>query len=150
MLTYWKSAIIVFAAIANFTPGVVTAQDAYEFNLTLSSVNATTDPDNVWTDRELAFYKSQGFEPKIYTAWATTPAGQWLLTQTNGDCNMQGMCTTLLFFKKNGKSRKLVSSAQVQEGGKAFLSLNYKRLTSIEIDQNGHEFMGSYEVESVQ
>lgn len=126
------------------------AQQGYEFKLQLTTDNARHDPDGIWSDGDLEIYRSNRsprFVPKIYTARITTPAGEWLLTQTNGDCNMQGMCTAVLYLLKSGQSPKQLANPQVQQGGSATLSLNYKKITTTEIDQNGRAFVGSYDVE---
>lgn len=140
----------MLALLAASPVASVHAQDGYNFELSLTTPDARHDPDGIWSDDDLAFYRSQEFVPKIYTARLTTPAGRWLLSQTNGDCNMQGMCTTLLYFQKNGEAPRMMASAQVQEGGSAVLSLNYKKLTTTEINQNGQPFVGSYEVDAIK
>ncbi|WP_236776429.1 hypothetical protein [Agrobacterium tumefaciens] len=122
------------------------AEDAYKFDLKLTSPNAIHDPDGVWDDSDLEAVRSAGLKPQIYTARISTPAGQWLLSQLAGMCNMQGMCGTLLVKIVPGKSPLIYANPQVSEGGSAELSLNYKKITTIEIDQNGKAFKGSYDV----
>lgn len=129
------------------------AQQGYDFELVLTTDGATHDPDGVWKDDDLQYYQSsmpKGFRTKIYTARVRTPAGEWLLTQTNGDCNMQGMCTTLLYLLRSGQPPKEMASAQVQQAGGATLSQNYKKLTTTEVGQDGKPFIGAYDVEPVK
>ena len=135
---------IVFAALA--TARQSHAQQGYAFALERTTPDAHHDPDGVWSDNDLAFIRQMGRSPAIYTARITTPAGEWLLSQTNGDCNMQGMCTALLVLRKPGASPVTMANPQLPLGGTATLSLNYKKLATKEVDQNGHALDGSYDV----
>jgi hypothetical protein len=108
--------------------------------------DAHHDPDGVWSDDDLAFVRQMGRAPAIYTARITTPAGEWLLSQTNGDCNIQGMCTAFLVLKKPGASGVTMANPQLPLGGTAMLSLNYKKLATKEVDQNGQPLDGTYDV----
>ncbi len=45
---------------------------------------------------------------------------------------------------KPGTPPTVYANPQVSQGGKAELSLNYKKLTTLEIDENGRPFKGSY------
>ncbi|UXS05633.1 hypothetical protein FY156_29060 (plasmid) [Agrobacterium tumefaciens] len=122
------------------------AREGYQFQLKLTSPDARHDPDGVWSDDDLNFVRSSGLIPKIYTARIETPAGKWLLSQLSGVCNMQGMCDAQLIKIEVGKPPQLYANPLIVEGGKAELSLNYKRLTTQEIDQNGRPFIGKYVV----
>ncbi|ENN83829.1 hypothetical protein RHSP_41347 (plasmid) [Rhizobium freirei PRF 81] len=122
------------------------AQQGYTFKLERTAPDARHDPDGVWSDDDLAFIRQSGQTPAIYTARITTPAGEWLLSQTNGDCNIQGMCTALLVLKKPGVSPVTMANPQLPLGGTAMLSLNYKKLATKEVDQNGRPLDGSYDV----
>ncbi|SOC81634.1 hypothetical protein SAMN05421890_0003 [Ensifer adhaerens] len=123
--------------------GEVTAR-GYLLNLKLTAFDARHDPDGIWSDADLNGIRASGLVPKIYTARITTPSGEWLLSQLAGLCNMQGMCDTVLAKIKPGTLPTVYANPQVSEGGKAELSLNYKKLTTEEIDENGHPFKGSY------
>ncbi|UWU26040.1 hypothetical protein N2601_32450 (plasmid) [Rhizobium sp. CB3060] len=122
------------------------AQQGYAFKLERTTPDARHDPDGVWSDDDLAFIRQLGQTPAIYTARITTPSGEWLLSQTNGDCNMQGMCTALLILKKAGAAAVTMANPQLPLGGTAMLSLNYKKLATKEVDQNGRPLDGSYDV----
>lgn len=135
---------IVFAALVPARQSQ--AQQGYAFKLERTTPDARHDPDGVWSDDDLAFIRQMGQVPAIYTARITTPSGEWLLSQTNGDCNMQGMCTALLVLKKPGASPVTMANPQLPLGGTAMLSLNYKKLATKEVDQNGHPLDGSYDV----
>lgn len=130
---------VIFSAAAH-------AQQGYALRLEPTTPDARHDPDGVWDDGDLAFIRKTGRTPVIYTARITTPAGEWLLSQTNGDCNMQGMCTALLILKKQGGEAATMANPQLPLGGTAMLSLNYKKLITKEIDQDGHAVDGVYEV----
>jgi hypothetical protein len=140
----------IFLSIGVVAAGVsVTAaygQQGYAFKLEQTVPDAHHDPDGVWSDDDLAFIRQMGQKPAIYTARITTPAGEWLLSQTNGDCNMQGMCTALLVLKKARASAITMANPQLPLGGTALLSLNYKKLATKEVDQNGRALDGSYDV----
>ncbi len=126
------------------------AQQGYAFKLERTTPDARHDPDGVWSNNDLAFIRQQGQTPAIYTARITTPSGEWLLSQTNGDCNMQGMCTALLILKKPGASAVTMANPQLPLGGTAMLSLNYKKLATKEVDQNGRSLEGSYDVAPIR
>jgi hypothetical protein len=126
------------------------AQQGYALVLERTTPDARHDPDGVWSDDDLAFIRQLGQTPAIYTARITTPSGEWLLSQTNGDCNMQGMCTALLVLKKAGASPVTMANPQLPLGGTAMLSLNYKKLATKEIDQNGRPLDGSYDVAPIR
>lgn len=130
---------LVFAALAGEG-----AEQGYVFNLTLTTSDARHDPDGVWSDADLNGVREAGIVPKIYTARITTPSGEWILSQLAGLCNMQGMCETVLAKIRPGAPPTIYANPQVSQGGKAELSLNYKKLTTEEIDENGHPFKGSY------
>ena len=133
------SAAIISAATAS-------AQQGYALHLMTTISDARHDPDGIWSDDDLAFIRQSGQMPAIYTARITTPTGEWLLSQTNGDCNMQGMCTALLVLKKPGATPLTMANPQLPLGGTAMLSLNYKKLSTKEIDQNGSPLDGIYDV----
>lgn len=135
---------IVVAGIV-FGPGA-NAQQGYAFKLERTTSDARHDPDGIWSDDDLAFIRQLGQTPAIYTARLTTPSGQWLLSQTNGDCNMQGMCTALLVLKRPGVPPITMANPQLPLGGAATLSLNYKKLATKEVDQSGRPLDGSYDV----
>lgn len=120
------------------------AAQGYVFNLTLTTSDARHDPDGIWSGADLNGVREAGIVPKIYTARITTPSGEWILSQLAGLCNMQGMCDTVLAKIRPGNSLTVYANPQVSQGGKAELSLNYKKLTTDEIDENGHPFKGSY------
>lgn len=144
LLTGTLVAGIVFAALAPARQSY--AQQGYALKLERTTPDARRDPDGIWSDDDLAFIRQLGQTPAIYTARITTPAGEWLLSQTNGDCNMQGMCTALLILKKAGASPVTMANPQLPLGGTAMLSLNYKKLATKEVDQNGRPLDGSYDV----
>lgn len=126
------------------------ADNGYKFNLQLTSKNASRDPDGVWDSQDLASYGNPPHHPDIYTARITTPSGEWLLSQTSGDCNMQTMCTTLLVHKSSDGQTQVVANPQVMLGGSGTLSLNYKKLTTQELDEAAKPFIGSYDVRPVK
>jgi hypothetical protein len=126
------------------------ADDGYKFNLQLTSKNASQDPDGVWDSQSLEPSGDPPEHPDIYTARITTPSGDWLLSQTNADCNMQGMCTTLLVHKSKDGKTQVVANPQVMLGGSATLSLNYKKITTQELDEAAKPFTGSYNVEPIK
>ncbi|NKL24049.1 hypothetical protein [Rhizobium leguminosarum] len=132
------------------------AQDGYKLALKLTAKDATHDPDGVWADDDLAGIRQAVGTAKIYTARIATPSGTWLLSQTNGDCNLQGMCTALLVLIRPGTppTRPVrpvrMANPQMPLGGTAILSPDAKRLTTSEIAENGKAFTGSYEVEPIQ
>lgn len=144
LFTGTVAAGIVFAALAPARQSH--ARQGYAFKLERTTPDAHHDPDGVWSDDDLAFIRQLGQVPAIYTARITTPSGEWLLSQTNGDCNIQGMCTALLLLKKPGASAVIVANPQLPLGGTAMLSLNYKKLATKEVDQNGQPLDGTYDV----
>lgn len=148
LFTGTVAAGIVFAALA--PAGQSHAQQGYQFKLERTTSDARHDPDGVWSDDDLAFIRQLGQTPAIYTARLTTPSGEWLLSQTNGDCNMQGMCTALLVLKKAGASPVTMANPQLPLGGMAMLSLNYKKLATKEVDQSGRPLDGSYDVAPIR
>ncbi|OLP59660.1 hypothetical protein BJF93_11370 [Xaviernesmea oryzae] len=139
---------VLMSAVAISTAfwGQTSAAEGYQLKLSLTSPDARHDPDGVWTDDDLAFIRQTGRAPAIYTARLTTPSGDWLLSQTNGDCNMQGMCTALLVLRKAGTQPLIMANPQLPLGGTAVLSLNYRKLSTEEVDQNGQPIEGSYDV----
>lgn len=132
------------------TSQTAVAQDGYKLALKLTTKDAKHDPDGVWTDDDLADIRRAGNAPNIYTARITTPSGIWLLSQTNGDCNLQGMCTALLVLIKSGALPFQMANPQMPLGGTAILSPNGKKLSTSEISENGQAFTGSYDVEPIK
>ncbi|GAJ96127.1 hypothetical protein [Rhizobium rhizogenes] len=126
------------------------AQDGYKLALKLTAKDATHDPDGVWTDDDLAGIRQAVGTAKIYTARIATPSGTWLLSQTNGDCNLQGMCTALLVQIRTGTPPTQMANPQMPLGGTAILSPDTRKLTTSEIGENGKAFTGSYEVEPIR
>jgi hypothetical protein len=126
------------------------AENGYVFQLQLTTSYARHDPDGLWSDGDIDAIRSAGLIPKIYTARIRTPSGEWLLSQLAGLCNPQGMCDTVLAKVKPGAPPLVYANPQVPQGGRAQLSLNYKKLTTEEIDENGHPFKGSYDVEPLK
>jgi hypothetical protein len=126
------------------------AQDGYKVALKLTTKDATHDPDGVWTDDDLAGIRQAVGTVKIYTARIATASGTWLLSQTNGDCNLQGMCTALLVLIRSHKPPVRMANPQMPLGGTAILSPDAKTLTTSEIGENGGAFTGSYEVEPIR
>lgn len=129
------------------------AQDGYKLALKLTTKDATHDPDGVWTDDDLAGIRQTAGAAKIYTARIAAPSGTWLLSQTNGDCNLQGMCTAILVLIKPGTPpvRPVrMANPQMPLGGTAILSSDDKTLTTSEIGEDGKAFTGSYEVEPIR
>ncbi|NTF97880.1 hypothetical protein [Rhizobium rhizogenes] len=126
------------------------AEDGFKLALKLTAKNATHDPDGVWTDDDLAGIRQAVGSAKIYTARIATPSGTWLLSQTNGDCNLQGMCTALLVLIKPGTRPVRMANPQMPLGGTAILSPDVKKLTTSEIGENGKVFTGSYDVEPIK
>lgn len=126
------------------------AQDDFKLALKLTTRDAAHDPDGIWTDDDLAEIRQVAGKPNIYTARITTPVATWLLSQTNGDCNLQGMCTALLVLLKPGSPPVRMANPQMPLGGTATLSSDYKKLTTSEIGENGKAFTGSYAVEPIQ
>nr|WP_200985087.1 hypothetical protein [Rhizobium rhizogenes]QCL09139.1 hypothetical protein pC5.7b_272 [Rhizobium rhizogenes]QCL09353.1 hypothetical protein pC5.7c_486 [Rhizobium rhizogenes]QCL09523.1 hypothetical protein pC5.8a_31 [Rhizobium rhizogenes] len=126
------------------------AQDGDKLALKLTTKDATHDPDGVWTDDDLAGIRQAMGTAKIYTARIATPSGTWLLSQTNGDCNLQGMCTALLVLTRPNTPPIRMANPQMPLGGTAILSPDAKTLTTSEIAEDGKAFTGSYEVESIR
>lgn len=124
------------------------ADDGYKLNLQLTTKNASEDPDKVWDTQDLVAYGNPPRHPDIYTARIITPSGEWLLSQTSGDCNMQTMCTTLLVHKSSDGQTTVVANPQVMLGGTATLSLNYKKITTQELDEAAKPFTGTYDVKT--
>jgi hypothetical protein len=142
---------VLMLAACSFGAGPRAGESAgYVFQLKLTTADARHDPDGLWSDEDIAGIRSSGLVPKIYTARIRTPSGEWLLSQLAGLCNMQGMCDTVLARIKPGEAPTVYANPQVSQGGKAELSLNYKKLTTEEIDENGHPFKGSYTVEPLK
>lgn len=146
-----KTSVVMCSAflVAGFSlgTGVLAGEgtgDGYVFNLKLTVPDARHDPDGLWSDADINAVRAAGLAPKIYTARIRTPSGEWLLSQLAGLCNMQGMCETILARIKPGTPPTVYANPQVSQGGKAELSLNYKKLTTLEIDENGRPFIGSY------
>ncbi|TCR74062.1 hypothetical protein [Rhizobium sp. BK376] len=143
------------AILAGIVSGIIVparqayAQQGYALRLERTVLDARHDPDGIWSDDDLASIRQMGQVPAIYTARLTTPAGEWLLSQTNGDCNIQGMCTALLVLKKAGAGAVTMADPQLPLGGTAVLSLNYKKLATKEVDERGHPIDGSYDVEPI-
>lgn len=126
------------------------SQEGYSLQLRLTAQKATVDPDGIWDAETLTGYQDPPVRPDIYTAQISTPSGKWLLTQTTADCNMQGMCTSLLVhIGKDGK-KTVVANPQILQGGKATLSMNYRKITTTEIGEGGKSFTGSYDVEKIR
>ncbi|PSH63334.1 hypothetical protein CU102_24020 [Phyllobacterium brassicacearum] len=126
------------------------AQDGYDFNLTLTHKNVSHDPDGLWDDSNFTPSGEPPELPNIYTARLTTPAGEWILSQLDTQCTMQSDCAFILALKKkDGKLQKLASGSVIM-GGKATLSLNYKKITTEEVDDAAKPFTGSYNVEPVK
>lgn len=149
-MTLRRSAAVSVVVMAVALVGHAAAQDGYRFDLKLTTPDARHDPDGVWSDDDLAFIRQLGQSPSIYTARMTTPTGEWLLSQTNGDCNMQGMCTALLLLRKPGTPPVEMANPQLPLGGSATLSLNYKKLFTREINQNGQAVDGTYDVAPIR
>ncbi|NTG30110.1 hypothetical protein G6K88_31325 [Agrobacterium rhizogenes] len=126
------------------------AQDGLKLALKLTAKDATHDPDGVWTDDDLAGIRQTVGAAKIYTARIATPSGTWLLSQTNGDCNLQGMCTAMLVLMRPNTPPVRMANPQMPLGGTAILSPDAKRLTTSEIGENGKAFTGSYDVEPIK
>jgi hypothetical protein len=126
------------------------AQDGYKLALKLTTKDATHDPDGVWADDDLAGIRQTVGTAKIYAARIATPSGTWLLSQTNGDCNLQGMCTALLVLIRPGTRPVRMANPQMPLGGTAILSPDTKTLTTSEIGENGKAFTGSYKVEPIR
>ncbi|MGO4569441.1 hypothetical protein AB4Z52_31445 [Rhizobium sp. 2YAF20] len=126
------------------------AQDGYKLALKLTIKDATHDPDGVWTDDDLAGIRQTMGTAKIYTARIESPSGTWLLSQTNGDCNLQGMCTALLVSIRPSAPPVRMANPQMPLGGTAILSPDAKKLTTSEIGENGKAFTGSYDVEPIR
>lgn len=129
------------------------AQDGYKLALKLTTKDATHDPDGVWADGDLAGIRQAMGTAKIYTARIATSSGTWLLSQTNGDCNLQGMCTALLVLIRPGTppTRPVrMANPQMPLGGTAILSPDAKTLTTSEIAENGKAFTGTYQVEPIR
>ncbi|NTF52743.1 hypothetical protein G6K93_31035 [Agrobacterium rhizogenes] len=122
------------------------AQDGYKLALKLTTKDATHDPDGVWSDDDLAGIRQTAGTAKLYTARITTPSGTWLLSQTNGDCNLQGMCTALLVLIRPGTRPVRMANPQMPLGGTAILSPDAKKLTTSEIAEDGKAVTGSYDV----
>ncbi|MBZ5763372.1 hypothetical protein LAV84_28050 [Rhizobium sp. VS19-DR104.2] len=136
-----------------------TAQGGHTLALKLTTRDAKHDPDGVWTDDDLASIRQLTGQAKIYTARITTPSGTWLLSQTNGDCNLQGMCTALLvLIRPDTQSPRPVrpvrpermANPQMPLGGTAVLSPDAATLTTAEIGEDGKAFIGIYQVEPIR
>lgn len=125
-------------------------EQGYVFNLKLMTANASNDPDGVWTDKDLPVEGNPPRYPDIYTARLSTPAGEWLLTQTSNDCNMQSVCTTLLLLKTTDGKSRILAYTRVSLGASATLSLNYRKITTEELDDAANAITGSYDVEPVK
>ncbi|NTG05108.1 hypothetical protein G6L30_33875 [Agrobacterium rhizogenes] len=126
------------------------AQDGDKLALKFTTKDATHDPDGVWTDDDLAGIRQAMGTAKIYTARIATPSGTWLLSQTNGDCNLQGMCTAMLVLMRPNTPPVRMANPQMPLGGTAILSPDAKRLTTSEIGENGKALTGSYDVEPIK
>ena len=143
--------LALILAACSFAVGTQAGESAgYVFRLKLTTTDARHDPDGLWSDADIAGIRLSGLLPKIYTARIRTPSGEWLLSQLAGLCNMQGMCDTVLALIKPGEAPTVYANPQVAQGGKAELSLNYRKLTTEEIDENGRSFKGSYTVEPLK
>lgn len=146
--------LIVALTTYSLLSTVAFAQDGYVFKLQLTTPNAHHDPDGVWSDQDLDNVRDIGKDlnivPQIYTARLKTPSGEWLLSQLSGLCNPQGMCDAVLVKLAPGKGREIMANPLITKGGSATLSLNYKKLTTNEINESGHGFIGSYDVEQIK
>ncbi|NTG64788.1 hypothetical protein G6L45_31820 [Agrobacterium rhizogenes] len=148
-----KPILTVLATILILGPACTNpaaAQDSYKLALKLTTKDATHDPDGVWTDDDLAGIRHAAGTAKIYTARIATPSGTWLLSQTNSDCNLQGMCTALLVLMRPNTPPVRMANPQMPLGGTAILSPDAKTLTTSEIAENGKAFTGSYQVEPIR
>lgn len=128
----------------------IAAEQGYVLNLNLTTPNASDDPDRVWTKKDLPAEGNPPRHPDIYTARLSTPAGEWLLTQTSNDCNMQSVCTTMLLLKTTDGKSRILAYPRVSLGASATLSLNYKKITTEELDDAANAITGSYDVEPIK
>nr|WP_181377327.1 hypothetical protein [Ochrobactrum sp. LM19] len=151
MMTSKKMTLIIAATLLSLeVPSAAFSQEGYSLQLQLTTRKASSDPDGVWDSDTLTSYQDPPVRPDIYTATLNSPSGRWLLTQTTADCNMQGMCTSLLVhFDKKGK-KTVVANPQMIQGGKAVLSLNYRKITTTEIGEGGKPVTGSYDVDKLK
>lgn len=146
-----KTILISATVLSLLSPAVpVLALEGYKFDLKLTSKDVNRDPDGIWSAQDLLPFGNPPLPPSIYTARLTTPSGEWLLTQTDAGCNMQTMCTALLVLKTADGQSKIVANPQVMLGGSATLSLNYKKITTEELDGAAKPFTGSYEVDPLE
>ncbi|MFW8584664.1 hypothetical protein ACOJBM_06440 [Rhizobium beringeri] len=136
-----------------------TAQDGYKLALKLTNKDATHDPDGVWTDDDLASIRQTMERPRSTRRVSKLHRARGYLSRTNGDCNLQGMCTALLMLIRPGTPpARLVrpvrpvrmANPQMPLGGTAILSPDAKKLTTSEIGEDGKAFAGSYDVEPIR
>jgi hypothetical protein len=126
------------------------AQQGYKLTPVLTYKNVSHDPDGLWDDSDLQKFGAPPRLPSIYIARITTPKGEWILSQLDSACTMQGDCQFVLALKRPGGSARIVASGNGLLGHPVTLSLNYAKIFAEEINDSVQAFTGSYDVKDAK
>ena len=140
-------AVISFSALVS-APAV--AQQGYKLTPVLTYKNVSHDPEGLWDDSDLQTFGAPPRLPSIYIARTTTPKGDWIFSQLDSACTMQGDCQFLLALKKPGGNAQIVASGNGLLGHPVTLSLNYAKIFTEEINDSIQAFTGTYDVKDAQ
>ncbi|OEC93611.1 hypothetical protein [Rhizobium sp. YK2] len=126
------------------------AQQGYKLTPVLTYKNVSHDPEGLWDDSDLQTFGAPPRLPSIYIARITTPRGEWILSQLDSACTMQGDCQFVLALKKPGGEARIVASGNGLLGHPVTLSLNYAKIFTEEINDSVQPFTGSYDVKDAR
>ena len=143
-------ALIATISVAALGSESALAQQGYKLIPVLTYKNVSHDPEGLWDDSDLQTFGAPPRLPSIYIARTTTPKGEWILSQLDSACTMQGDCQFILALKKPGGPAKIVASGNGLLGHPVTLSLNYAKLFTEEINDSVRAFTGSYDVKDAQ
>lgn len=124
----------------------VRSETGYLITPVVTLKNVSSDPGGVWDESYLSPFGSPPRYPTIYAGSLRTPMGEWVLSQIDSACSMQGDCQFVLQLKTNDGKIRTVSEGSSQLGKPITLSLNYKKVFTQEIWEDGKGFMGTYDV----
>ncbi|ANP91529.1 MULTISPECIES: hypothetical protein [Rhizobium] len=143
-LTY---TILAAALLCTGSQAPAFAQEGYKLTPVLTYKNISHDPEGLWDDSDLTEFGHPRHLPSIYIGRTTTPKGEWIVSQLDNACSMQGDCQFVLALKKPDGSVKVVASGNGLLGHPVTLSLNYRKVFTEEINDSAQPFVGSYDVE---